>query len=143
MALATELIKKFVEEDFKDFSILVICDNEHRFYHRTHNCPDIIWDWDNEAFMAMDVNENVADQQKHPIEVVYVSFGEIQFLHAFADTEKTLELINEKYTDEKSIKKAKSILQKIRPSMMGARTLRDGYTWPASQPVEIQKVNKE
>ena len=124
MSMTKEVIKKFVEEDFKDFAILVISDNEHRFYHRAKLNPDIIWDWENEVFYALETNEEVIDQHGHPMQVTVVALEEIQFITAFIDTKKGIEFINEKYSDDSAKEKAKSVLQQIKPGMMGPRTLR-------------------
>ena len=124
MSMTKEVIKKFVEEDFKDFAILVISDNEHRFYHRSKNNPDIVWDWNNDVFYALETTEEVIDQNKHPMQVTAVALEEIQFLTAFIETSKVLEFINEKYSDDSQKEKAKLVLQQVRPSMMGPKTLR-------------------
>lgn len=124
MSMTKEVIKKFVEEDFKDFTILVISDNEHRFYHRAKNNPDIVWDWDNDVFYALETNEEVVDQNGHPMQVTAVALEEIQFITAFIETKKAIEFINSKYTDESQKEKAKSVLQQIKPSMMGPKTVR-------------------
>ena len=124
MSATTEQLKKFVEEDFKDFAILVISDNEHRFYHRTKSSPDIVWDWDNEIFYAFEPNEEMTDQNKHPMQITMVALAEIQFITAFIDAKKSIEFINENYTDEDQKEKAKSVLQVIKPGFMGPNTLK-------------------
>ena len=58
------------------------------------------------------------------MQVTAVALEEIQFLTAFIETGKAIEFINYKYTDEKQKEKAKELLQQIKPSMMGPRTLR-------------------
>ena len=124
MSMTKDVIRKFVEEDYKDFTILIICDNEHKFYHRSYGNPDIIWDWDNEVFIALETTEDAIDQNKHPMQVTTVSLEEIQFLTAFVDTVKTLDFINSKYKTDEQKEKAKLALQKTKPGMMGPRTLR-------------------
>ena len=137
MSMTKDIIKKFVEEDYKDYTIKVTCDNEHIFYHRSYGNPDIIWDWDNNAFIVLESHEDVVDQFKHPMQITIVSLDEIQFLTAMVETSAVIEFIN-KYTEEESKEKAKLILQKIKPGMMGPRTLREGY--PADTLKE--KVNR-
>lgn len=124
MSMIKEVIRKFVEEDFKDFAILVISDNEHRFYHRAKSNPDIVWDWDNDVFYALETNEELIDQNGHPMQVTVVALEEIQFMTAFIDTKKTLEFINSKYTEDVEKEKAKQVLQVIKPGFMGPKTLR-------------------
>lgn len=124
MSMTKETLKKFVEEDYKDYTILVTCDNEHRFYHRSYALPDIIWNWDENTFTALEVHDDETDQNKFPMEVTTVSLDEIQFITAFIETKKALEFIQQ-YPDEKSKEKAKAILQKVKPGLMGPRTLRE------------------
>lgn len=124
MSMTKDLLKKFVEEDFKDFAILVISDNEHRFYHRTQSSPDIIWDWANEVFYAFEANEEMTDQNKHPMQVTMVALEEIQFITAFVDAKKSIEFINDNYTDDDQKEKAKLVLQKVKPGFMGPTTLK-------------------
>ena len=45
---------------------------------------------------TININENVVDQFGYPMEIVTVSFDEIQFLHAFVDMQKALEFVNSK-----------------------------------------------
>lgn len=124
MSMTKEVLRKFVEEDFKDFAILVISDNEHRFYHRAKNNPDIVWDWDNDVFYALETNEETIDQNGHPMQVTAVALEEIQFITAFIDTKKGIEFINDKYSDDSQKEKAKLVLHQIKPGMMGPTTLR-------------------
>ena len=124
MSMTKEAIKKFVEEDYKDFAILVTCDNEHHFYHNVAGNAPVIWDWDNNVFYALDTNDVVNDQNKHPMQVSMVSLDEIQFLDAFIDMNAALKFINEKITDEAKREEVKQkVLRKVAPSMMGPRTL--------------------
>jgi len=123
MSMTTSVIKKFVEEDYKDCVILVTCDNEHTFFHRAHGNPDIIWDWNNETFTAFESQENIIDQYGHPMQVTTVSLEEIQFLTAYVDSSQALEFINNKYTTDEEKTKAKEVLQKVKPGMMGPKTL--------------------
>lgn len=124
MSMTKDQLRKFVEEDFKDFAILVISDNEHRFYHRTKSSPDIVWDWDNDVFYVLEPNEEMTDQNKHPMEVTMVSLEEIQFISAFIDAKKSIEFINNNYTEDEQKEKAKEILQVVKPGFMGPRTLK-------------------
>ena len=124
MSMSKEVIKKFVEEDFKDHTILVICDNEHKFYHRSYGSPDIVWDWNNDRFLALESAEDVADQNKNSMQVTSVSLEEIQFLRAFIDVPTALEFVNKNYKEEDAKKKAKDTLQIVKPGQMGPRTLR-------------------
>lgn len=117
-------IKKFIEEDYKKNSIRVTTDNEHIYYHRAYGMPDLVWDWDNDCFYAMDINLDVVDQNGNPIELTMVSLDEIQFITAFVDVKQCMEFISEKYKDDKSKEKAKGILMKVKPGQMGPRTLR-------------------
>ena len=123
MGMTTAVIKKFVEEDHKGQVIMVTCDNEHKFWHNASSNPSIIWNWDKEYFIALETNDEVVDQNKHPMQVTQVSFGEIQFLTAYIDKVSTLDFINKNITDEKEKEKVKNLLQKVSPSMMGPRTL--------------------
>lgn len=125
MSLTTDQIKKFVETDWKDYTILVTCDNEHKFFHRSKGMSDIVWDWENECFTALETQEDVDTQMRQPMQVTTVSFGEIQFLTAYIDMPKALEFVKEKYTEEGPLNKAKSILQRIKPAMGTPESLRD------------------
>lgn len=129
MSMTKEYIKKFVEEDYKDYCILVTCDNEHKFYHNAKDNPPIIWDWDNNTFTVLSTNQEIIDQNGHPMEVTTVSLEEIQFLTAYIDTVKALDFINTKITDETKKEEAKQMLQKIRPAKMGPNSLRDPYQY--------------
>lgn len=124
MSMSKEVIRKFVEEDFKDFTILVISDNEHRFYHRSKGNADIVWDWDNDVFYALETNEETIDQNQHPMQVTAIALEEIQFMTAFIDVPKALEFINQNYTEDSEKEKAKGVLQVTKPGMMGPKTLR-------------------
>lgn len=124
MSMTKEVLKKFVEEDYKDFTILVTCDNEHKFLHRSYGNPDIIWDWDNEVFIALEINQDAVDQNKHPMHITTVSLEEIQFITAFVDSAKIIDFINSKYTDDEAKEKAKEVFRKAKPGIMGPRTLR-------------------
>ena len=125
MSMTKETLKKFVEEDYKDYTILVITDNEHRFYHRSDFLPDIVWDWDNGTFTAFEINDDETDQNKYPIEITTIALDEIQFITAIIDKAKAIEFINQNYTDDECKEKAKEFLQKVAPGLMGPRTLRD------------------
>lgn len=118
------LIKKFVEEDYKNHSIRVVTDNEHIYYHRAYGMPDIVWDWDNNRFMVMDINLDSTDQNGNPIEISSVSLDEIQFMTAFVNTNEAMNFITTYYKDAKSKEKAMTFLQKVKPGQMGPRTLR-------------------
>lgn len=124
MSMSKEILKKFVEEDYKDYTILVVCDNEHKFLHRSYGNPDIVWDWGNNVFIALQTNQDSIDQNKHPMQVTTVSLDEIQFITAYIDAETTVNFINSNYTDETQKEKAKSYFRKVKPGMMGPRTLR-------------------
>ena len=125
-----DLIRKFVEEDYKDCVILVTCDNEHKFWHNAHFQPDIVWDWDNERFMAFETNEEILDQNKHPIMITMVELAHIQFMTAYPNKAEVLKFINDNYTDEDSKAKALAVFQKAAPGMMGPRTLRKDLSDP-------------
>lgn len=125
MSMTKEYIKKFVEEHKED-TILITCDNEHKFYYNAHGNTPVIWDWDNDAFIALETNQEIVDQNKHPFHITIVSLEEIQFLTAFIDINKTLEFIKEHVTDEKQKEKVMQIVQKMKPAMMGPNTL-SGY----------------
>lgn len=124
MSMTVDAVKKFVEEDYKDYTILVTCDNEHHFWHRSYGNPSVVWDWDNGVFTALQSHEDVIDQNKYPMQITMVAIEEIQFLTAFVDSAAVLDYINNNYTDEKEKEKAKGILQIIKPGQMGPRTLR-------------------
>ena len=124
MSMTKEVIKKFVEQDYKDHTILVTCDNEHKFYHRSYGIPDIVWDWDNGVFIAIETNDDAVDQNKNPMQVTTVALDEIQFLTAYIDAATSIDYINKKYTTDESKEKAKEILRKVKPGAMGPRTLR-------------------
>lgn len=124
MSMTRDHIRKFVEEDYKDCVVLITCDNEHKFYHKAHGNPSVVWDWDNEVFYALETNEDIADQNGHPMQVTTVALDEIQFLTAYIDTIQALDFINNKYTDDAEKENAKDVLMKIRPGQMGPKTLR-------------------
>lgn len=126
-------IKKFVEEDYKDCVILVTCDNEHKFWHNAASQPDIIWDWDNERFFALEANEEIVDQNKHPMMVSMVELAHIQFMTAYPGKLDILKFIDEYYTDEESKNKALDLFKKSAPSMMGPRTLRGNINDPENR----------
>ena len=131
MSMTKDVIRKFVEQDYKDCTILITCDNEHLFYHNTSSKPNIVWDWDNGVFLALEVNDQITDQSGHPMQVTSVALEEIQFLTAYIDPSKSLEFINNKFTNNDEKEKCKAILSKARPAMMGPRTLklRDSDQW--------------
>ena len=124
MSMTKEVIRKFVEEDYKDFCIMVTCDNQHIFFHNAHGNPPIIWDWDNNVLICMDVTDELADQNKHPMQITMVALEEIQFLDAFVDKATALKFINEKITDEEQKAVSKAYVQKAAPGQMGPRTLK-------------------
>lgn len=130
MSMTTDVIKKFVEEEYKDFVIEVTCDNEHRFYHNAAGKPPIIWDWTNEVFMVLEPNHVVNDQNKHPMQITKVALEEIQFLTAYVDKVTVLKFINDNITDEDKKKETKEYLQKLAPAMMGPKTLRKNISDP-------------
>lgn len=125
-----DVIRKFVEEDYKDCVIHVVCDNEHKFWDNTPFYPDLIWDWDNERFMALEPNDETIDQNRHPMMITSVDLSLIQFLVAYPNKEETIKFINDNYTDEDKKKKALAIFQKAAPGMMGPRTLRKNIDDP-------------
>ena len=122
--MTTDVIRKFVEEDYKDFVIQIRLDNEHRCFHNVPGNAPIIWDWENENFMVIEPNDEITDQSGHPMQIRLVDFGDIQELIAYVDTTTALKFINEKITDEDKKKEVKAILQKVRPALMTPRTLR-------------------
>lgn len=122
--MTTDVIRKFVEEDYKNFVIQIRLDNEHHCYCNVPNAAPIIWDWENENFMVIEPNDEIIDQSGHPMQIRLVDFGDIQELTAYVDTTTALKFINEKITDEDKKKAAKAILQKVRPALMSPRTLR-------------------
>ena len=124
MSMTKEAIKKFVEEDYKDFAIMVTCDNEHKFYHNVYGNPPIIWDWDNDVFITLSVSDEIIDQNKHPMQVTMVALEEIQFLDAYIDKPTVLKFITENITDENKKQETLKLLNKVAPGMMGPRTLR-------------------
>ena len=124
MSMTKDVLRKFVEEDYKDCTILITCDNEHKFYHRAFGNPSVIWDWDNDVFIALETNEDATDQNGHPMQVTSVALEEIQFITAYIDTQTALNFINEKYTEEADKENAKQVLQKGKPEQMGPKTLR-------------------
>ena len=125
--MTKEAIKKFVEEDYKDFVIRITCDNEHIYFYNASKNPSVVWDWDNNVIYALELNNEIMDQNKHPMKITQVSLDEIQFLTAFPDKTTILKFINEKFTDEDKKKEAKEILQRTAPAMMGPRSLDRGY----------------
>lgn len=130
MSMTKEAIKKFVEEDYKDFVIMVTCDNQHIFYHNAYGNPPIVWDWDNDVLLVLDLNDEPVDQNKHPMQITMVALEEIQFLDAFIDKATAIKFINEKITDEDQKTVCKEYLQKAAPGMMGPRTLRKTLSDP-------------
>lgn len=125
-----DMIKKFVEEDYKDCAILVTCDNEHKFWHRASSYPDLVWDWDNERFMALEPNDETIDQNKHPLMVTMVELAHIQFMTAYPNKVDVLKFINDNYTDEEAKEKALMVFKKSAPGMMGPNTLRKNISDP-------------
>ena len=122
--MTKEVIKKFVEEDHKDEVILITCDNEHKFWHNTKNNPPVIWDWDNDRFLALESNNQAIDQNKHPFTITSVALEEIQFLTASVDIVGVLDFIKEYITDEEQKEITMALVQKCKPAMMGPKTLR-------------------
>lgn len=129
-----DLIKKFVEEDYKDCAILVTCDNEHKFWHNVKDVPPIIWDWDNERFLALETTDEIADQNKHPMQVTSVELAHIQFMTAYIDKTTTIDFINKYITDEEKKKQTLSLLCRTAPGMMGPRTLKKNIDDPEYRP---------
>ena len=124
MSMTKELIKKFVEEDYKDCVILITCDNEHKFYYNAHNNTPVVFDWDNDVFIALETNEEIVDQNKHPMQVTMVALEEIQFLTVFIEAKEALNFVNKYVTDEKQKEETLKIIQRTAPSMMGPNTLK-------------------
>ena len=122
--MTTDVIRKFIEEDYKDFVILVRCDNEHLYYHNSPGNSPLIWDWDKEHFMFIEPNDNILAQSEFPMQIHLIDFGDIQELTAYVDKTTALNFINNNITDEDMQKKLKSQLQKLSASMMDTKTLR-------------------
>lgn len=122
--MTADIIKKFVEEDYKNFIIMIRLDNEHLYYDHVPNNAPIIWDWANECFMVIEPNDELIDQSGHPMQIQLVDFGQIQQLTAYVDTVTALDFINKNITDETQLKEVKAQLQKVRPALMTPRTLR-------------------
>lgn len=125
-----DIIKKFVEEDYKNCTILVTCDNEHKFWHRASSCPDLVWDWENERFMALEPTDEIVDQNQHPMMITTVELAHIQFLTAYVDRIDIINFINENYTDEEAQQKALKMLKKTATATMGPNTLRKNLSDP-------------
>jgi hypothetical protein len=122
--MTKNVIKKFVEEDYKDCAILVTCDNEHKFWHNSKKNPPIIWDWDNDCFIALETNNEAIDQNKHPFTITTVALDEIQFLTASVDIATVLGFVKENITDEEQKEVTMELIKKCKPAMMGPRTLK-------------------
>lgn len=133
MSMTKESIRKFVEEDYKDCVILITCDNEHKFYYNAHGNTPVIFDWDNSLFIALETNEEIVDQNKHPMQVTMVALDEIQFLTAFIETKEAFKFIDTYVKDESQRAEVLKILQKTAPSMMGPRTLKKNISDPEFQ----------
>ena len=130
--MTVDVIRKFIEEDYKDCVIQIRCDNEHLFWDHTANNAPIIWDWDKEYFMVIEPNDEITDQSGHPMQIHLVDFGDIQELIAYVDTTTALDFINKNITDETKKEEVKALLSKVRPAMMSPRSLRKpDYTLPA------------
>ena len=129
--MTTDVIRKFVEEDYKDCVIQVRCDNQILFYdHTAHNSP-VIWDWDNECFMVIEPNDEIIDQSGHPMQIRLIALDQIQELIAYVDTITALDFINKNITDEAKKEEVKAMLGKVRPAMMSPKSLRKPeYTLP-------------
>lgn len=131
MSMKIDTIKKFVEEDFKDFVILVTCDNEHKFYHNAIGKPPIIWDWDNGTFTILDVNNDFVDQGKYPARVTTVAIEEIQFIDAFIDINAAIKFVNDNIAEDQDKITSMGLLKKLKPNMMTTEAMRQGgYTTP-------------
>lgn len=140
MSMTTEYIKKFVEEDYKDYVIKVTCDNEHVFYHNASGKPPIIWDWESETFKAMHCNQEFFDQHKNPLQITAVSLQEIQFLEAYITVEEALKFISENITDEEKIKETKEMVNKLAGCTILPQSSRDSYNYKT--PVKHLKVGE-
>jgi hypothetical protein len=140
MSMTKEYIKKFVEEDYKDYVIKVTCDNEHVFFHNTTHNPPIIWDWDNETFKVLHSNQEIVDQFKHPLQITTVSLEEIQFLEAYITIEEGLKFINENITDKEKIKETKLMIGKLAGCTIAPQSSRDSYDYKT--PVKHLKVGE-
>ena len=118
-------LKKFVEEDYKDFAIMITCDNEHKYFYNTKGQPSVIFNWDEDTMTILETREEVNDQNGHPFEITVVALEEIQFITAYVDTATVIDFINNKYTNEDHKEVAKKILKRMKPCLMGPNTLRD------------------
>ena len=125
-----DLIKKFVEEDYKDCTILVTCDNEHKFWHNAKDVPPIIWDWANERFIALETTDEIVDQNKHPMQITSVELCHIQFLTAYIDRSTAIDFISKNITDEAKKEETLKLLNRVAPGMMGPRTLKKNIDDP-------------
>lgn len=124
MSMTAAVIRKFVEEDHKNDVIEIVCDNEHHFFDHASGNPPIIWDWNNQTFTALETNQEIIDQNGHPMQITTVSLEEIQFLTAYIDINSAIEFINNNIADEEKKEEVKTILKKVKPAMMAPRTLR-------------------
>ena len=113
MSLKTEVIKSFVEDHPNDI-IMIECDNQHIFYDNILDSPPLIWDWDNECFIAYRSNEWVQTQSKRPVQHTIVSLEEILFLSAFIDQKSYIERVNaEPSYDDEDKAKAKEVYKNL------------------------------
>lgn len=125
MSMTVDTIRKFVEEDYKDYAIMITCDNEHKYYYNTKGNPSVIWNWDDGTFTALETREEVNDQNGHPFEITKVAIEEIQFITAYVDMATAIDFINKNYTDEKQKEVAKKVLKRMKPCLMAPNTLKE------------------
>ena len=97
-------IKKIREEVGENKPMIIICDNEHIFYHNCGDtCPIIL---DDELERLISFEKHVTMPQTHltlPCKVVYTSYEHIQFIKVLTTVPEVIEILNkfkDKMTEE-------------------------------------------
>ena len=92
--MTKEQIIKFRDEIGKDKMLKIVCDNQHIFYDNIASYPPVIWDDENETFMAIRVCQDPNVQVETPYETIQTSYEHIQFMHCYDTVASAIDLMN-------------------------------------------------
>lgn len=92
--MTKEQIIKFRDEIGKDKMLKIVCDNQHIFYDNIASYPPIIWDDDNETFMAVRVCQDANVQVETPYETIQTSYEHVQFMHCYDTVASAIDIMN-------------------------------------------------
>lgn len=121
--MTKDAIRNFVEK-YKDFIINIRLDNEWHYYDNTPNNAPIIWDWDNDVFMVIEVNDDLTDQYGRPMQISIIDFDQIQEMTTYVDRIEALDFIRKNIPDAEKAKPVLDQLSKAISSNMTPQSLR-------------------